>query len=78
MALYPDCEPGAMPPFGSLYGQSTFVDRNLVGETEMVFNAGSFTDAIRMHYSDFLEIVDPVVGAFARERSTAAADRPAA
>jgi Ala-tRNA(Pro) deacylase len=65
-ALYPDCELGAMPPFGNLYLQRVFVDRTLVGEPEMVFNAGTHTDAIRMHYGDFADLVRPVVGAFAR------------
>jgi Ala-tRNA(Pro) deacylase len=60
--LYPDCEPGAMPPFGNLYFQRVFVDRSLVGEPDMVFNAGTHTDAIRMHYGDFADIVHPVVG----------------
>jgi Ala-tRNA(Pro) deacylase len=64
--LYPECEPGAMPPFGSLYHQRVFVDRSLVGETEMVFNAGTHTDAIRMHYEDFAELSRPVIGTFAR------------
>lgn len=64
--LYPDCEPGAMPPFGTLYHQRVFVDQSLVDEAEMVFNAGTHTDAIRMHYGDFAELSNPVVGAFAR------------
>lgn len=64
--LYPDCEPGAMPPFGRLYFQRVFVDRSLVGEIEMVFNAGTHTDAIRMHYEDFADLSHPIVGAFAR------------
>ncbi len=64
--FYPDCEPGAMPPFGMLYLQRVFVDRGLVGEPEMVFNAGTHTDAIRMHYEDFAELSRPVIGAFAR------------
>jgi Ala-tRNA(Pro) deacylase len=63
--LYPDCEPGAMPAFGNLYFQRVFVDRSLVGETEMVFNAGTHTDAIRMHYGDFAVLAQPIVGAFA-------------
>ena len=65
-SFYPDCEPGAMPPFGHLYFQRVFVDRSLVGEFEMVFNAGTHTDAIRMHYGDFLDLSNPVVGVFAR------------
>lgn len=64
--FYPDCEPGAMPPFGNLYLQRVFVDRSLVGEVDLVFNAGTHTDAIRMHYGDFAELSNPVVGTFAR------------
>jgi Ala-tRNA(Pro) deacylase len=64
--FYPDCEAGAMPPFGHLYLQRVFVDRTLVGEIEMVFNAGTHTDAICMHYEDFAELSRPVVGSFAR------------
>lgn len=67
--LYGDCEPGAMPPFGNLYLQRVFVDRSLVGEVEMVFNAGTHTDAIRMHYEDFVALSQAVVGAFARPRN---------
>jgi Ala-tRNA(Pro) deacylase len=62
--LYPDLEVGAMPPFGAVYGHSVFVERCLVGEPEMVFNAGTHTDAIRMHYGDFAELAKPVVGNF--------------
>ena len=51
-----------MPPFGNLYLQRVFVDQSLVGETEMAFNAGTHTDAIRMHYADFAELANPVVG----------------
>jgi Ala-tRNA(Pro) deacylase len=65
-ALYPDCEPGAMPPFGNLYLQRVFVDQSLVGETDMAFNAGTHTDAIRMHYADFAELARPVVGVIGR------------
>lgn len=63
--LYPGCEAGAMPPFGPLYGQRVFVDNALVGEPELVFNAGTYTDAIRMHFEDFADLTKPVVGAFA-------------
>jgi Ala-tRNA(Pro) deacylase len=64
--FYPDCELGAMPPFGSVYGHRVFVDRSLVGEPEMVFNGGTHTDAIQMHYGDFAEIAQPTVGAIGR------------
>jgi len=55
-----------MPPFGNLYLQRVFVDQSLVGETEMVFNAGTHTDAIRMHYGDFAVLTQPTVGTFGR------------
>jgi Ala-tRNA(Pro) deacylase len=62
--LYPDCEVGAMPPFGNPLLQRIFVDRSLVGLPEMVFNAGTHTDAIRMHYLDFADVAHPIVGVF--------------
>lgn len=62
--LYPECEVGAMPPFGHLYGHPVFVDASLVGDPEMVFNAGTHTDAICMHYNDFAEFENPTVGRF--------------
>ena len=66
--LYPECERGAMPPFGPLYGQRVYVDTALADEPELVFNAGTHADAIGMDYRDFVEIVHPVVGGVARPR----------
>jgi Ala-tRNA(Pro) deacylase len=63
--LFPDCEPGAMPPFGPLYGQPVYVDVALAEEPEIVFNAGTHTQAIRMRWADFSASVRPIVGAFA-------------
>jgi Ala-tRNA(Pro) deacylase len=59
-----DCEVGAMPPFGfgDRFRHRVFVDASLVDEPELVFNAGTHTDAIRMHYRDFAELVHPRVG----------------
>ena len=62
----------AMPPFGDLYLQRVFADRSLVGETNVVFNAGTHTDAIQMHFTDLAEITRPIVGALACFRSAAA------
>jgi Ala-tRNA(Pro) deacylase len=64
--LYPGCEVGSMPPLGPLYNQRVFVDTTLVGDPELVFDAGAHTKAIRMHYNDFAELVKPVVGSFGR------------
>jgi Ala-tRNA(Pro) deacylase len=63
--LFPACEAGAMPPFGPLYGQSVYVDVHLASESEIVFNAGTHTEAIAMRWADFSKSVRPVVGAFA-------------
>jgi Ala-tRNA(Pro) deacylase len=73
--LYPDCEEGTMPPFGRLYLQRVFVEGCFVGDPEMVFHAGTHTDCIRMHYGDFADVAQPVVGRFSsprRERESAA------
>ena len=63
--LYPDCEPGAMPPLGPLYNQSVFVDIALAAEPQVVFNGGTHADAVCMRYDDFATVAKPVVGSFA-------------
>jgi Ala-tRNA(Pro) deacylase len=63
--LFPECEIGAMPPFGPLYGQSVYVDAALATEFQIAFNAGTHQDAIAMRWNDFARTVDPVVGRFA-------------
>jgi Ala-tRNA(Pro) deacylase len=68
--LYPDCEVGAMPPFGSLYKQTVFVDATLSRDKEIVFNAGTHTDGICMRYSEFAALVRPTVGRFAEPART--------
>jgi Ala-tRNA(Pro) deacylase len=64
--LYPDCEVGAMPPFGPLYGQTVYVDAALALEPQIVFNAGTHRDAIAMRWNDFVKMVNPIVGRFAQ------------
>jgi Ala-tRNA(Pro) deacylase len=63
--LYPDCERGAMPPFGPLYRQRVFVDDALAREEQIVFNGGTHKDAICMRYDDFAVLAKPIVGSFA-------------
>lgn len=63
-AIYPDFEVGAVPPFGTLYGHRVFVERCFVGDPGMVFDGGTHTDSVCMHYYDFAELVKPVVGEF--------------
>jgi Ala-tRNA(Pro) deacylase len=66
--LFPDCELGAMPPFGELYGIPVFVDASLAADEEIVFNAGTHQEAIRMAYADFERLVRPKVSSFAVQR----------
>ena len=68
--LYPDCETGAMPPLGPLYRQPVFVDSSLARGGEIVFEAGSHTDAVKVRYDDFARAVRPTVGDFGRTRRT--------
>jgi len=59
--LFPDCELGAMPPFGHLYGLPVYVAESLVNEPEIAFNAGTHTEVIKLSYEDFDGLVKPVV-----------------
>ncbi len=66
-SLFPDCEPGAMPPFGSLYNLSVYVDESLAADEAIVFNAGTHRDAIRMRYDDFVRLTKPRVCSFGQK-----------
>jgi Ala-tRNA(Pro) deacylase len=65
MSVYPECEPGAMPPFGPLFGQRVVVDAALASDPEIVFSGGSHRDAIRMSYREFERLSRPTVAEFA-------------
>jgi len=57
--MFPECELGAMPPFGNLYGLEVFVAEPLTKDAEIFFNAGSHTELIKMAYRDFERLVSP-------------------
>ena len=59
--MFPDCEIGAMPPFGNLYGMDVYVSSSLADDEEIAFNAGSHTELIRLTYMDFDSLVQPKV-----------------
>ena len=61
---FPDCETGAMPPFGNLYGIPVYVDESLTEDHEIAFNAGSHYELIKMAYADFERLVKPEVMEF--------------
>jgi Ala-tRNA(Pro) deacylase len=59
--LFPHCEPGAMPPFGNLFGLAVHVDQSLARDDEIVFQAGTHRETVRMKYADFARLVRPTV-----------------
>jgi Ala-tRNA(Pro) deacylase len=61
---FPECETGAMPPFGNLYGMEVYVAEALTHNEEIVFNAGTHTEVIRMRFDDFERLVKPKVLSF--------------
>lgn len=60
--LFPDCELGALPPFGSQYGMKTIVDEALARDERIVIESNTLEEAIRMRYDDFAALERPLVG----------------
>jgi len=65
---FPDCEPGAMPPFGNLYGLDVYVDESLREDEQIAFNAGSHSELIQMDYREFERLVQPVAANISARR----------
>lgn len=59
--MFPDCEVGAMPPFGNFYDLETLVAEVLTEDEEIAFNAGTHKELVKMNYADFEELVDPKI-----------------
>ena len=64
-SLFPDCDLGAMPPLGEIYNLPVYVDESLAADREIVFNAGTHQDVIRMKFTDFARMAQPMVCSFA-------------
>jgi len=58
---FPDCEVGAMPPFGNLYDMQTYAIRELTEDEEIAFNAGNHRELIKMSYEDFEKLCNPEI-----------------
>jgi len=56
---FPDCEAGAMPPFGNIYGMEVYVADSLAEDEEIAFNACNHTELLKMKFSDFEKLVKP-------------------
>ncbi|HLD50004.1 MAG TPA: YbaK/EbsC family protein [bacterium] len=62
--LFPDCEAGAMPPFGKMYGIPCYADESLSDEDQIYFNAGNHWETIKVSTADFLRVSKAVTGDF--------------
>ena len=71
--VFPECDLGAIPPFGNLYGIDVWVDRTIADQGEIVFNAGTHVDAVRMKYHDFAGLAKPRVARFSEVWGSVAA-----
>jgi Ala-tRNA(Pro) deacylase len=58
---FPDCELGAIPPFGSHYGMTTLVDKSLSDKEDIVFETTTHDRAVRMRFSEYARLENPVV-----------------
>src|SRR5512137_272039 len=65
--MFPDCETGAIPPFGELYGVQVFLDEALAEDAEIVFGAGTLSESVRMSSADFIRLVEPKICSFAEK-----------
>jgi len=62
---FPECDIGAMPPFGNLYGMTVYVDESLTKDKDIAFNAGTHDELLQVSYADFARLVTPTVLKFA-------------
>lgn len=68
--LFPDCELGAMPAMGNLYGMRVYLDSSLAGEDTIAFNGGTHRDEVHMLTADYRKLVDPTVITLARQAAS--------
>ncbi len=64
--LFPDCELGAMPPFGNLWDLPVYLENSLAQQSAIAFNAGTHRDVVHMKFADFRSAVAPVILPFGR------------
>jgi Ala-tRNA(Pro) deacylase len=70
---FPDCEAGAMPPFGNLYGMAVYADESLTSNQEITFNAGTHRELLRMDWADLVSLVEPRIVQITKARVVEAA-----
>jgi Ala-tRNA(Pro) deacylase len=70
---FPDCETGAMPPFGNLYGMAVFADESLARNEEITFNAGTHRELMLLAWDDLARLVKPIVSQLTSARAVKSA-----
>ena len=65
-SFFPDCEVGAEPPFGNLYGLPVYVDRELTRDDTIVVEAGTYTETLSLKFADYQRLVQPTIADLAR------------
>jgi len=73
ISRFPECEIGAMPPFGNLFGLKVYVDPALAKDEFIYFNAGNHVQTVRLKYQDFARLAQPIIARLVGERSKFAA-----
>jgi Ala-tRNA(Pro) deacylase len=68
-SIFADCDLGAEPPIGTLFGLPTLVDESIMLQDQVTFQAGTHEDAVTMSAQDFLRITRPQVGQFGKARA---------
>jgi len=63
--LFPDCQPGTVPPFGELYNLPVYMDKSLAAAPEIIFSAGTLSESIRMSSDEFMRLAKPHLFSFA-------------
>jgi Ala-tRNA(Pro) deacylase len=72
-SAFPDCETGAMPPFGNLYDMTVYIDASLAEFEEITFSAGTHRELVRMRWDDLLRLVNPIISNLTFHRTVEAA-----
>lgn len=70
---FPDCETGAMPPFGNLYDMAVYADASLADNEEITFSAGTHRELVRMDWLDMVRLVNPLIASLTYRPAAVAA-----
>ena len=70
---FPDCETGAMPPFGNLYDMAVYADASLAENEEITFSAGTHRELVRMNWLDMVRLVNPLIASLTYRPAVVAA-----